>query len=84
MENFHNFDSENLESVITVSQIKSHIDVFVDVKNAATKFEILANIACFLEHYSETEKGIKFLDNLSKIDSQKDIFDAIVDEFNQH
>jgi hypothetical protein len=84
VENFHNFDSENLESVITVSQIKSHIDVFVDVKNAATKFEILANIACFLEHYSETEKGIKFLDNLSKIDSQKDIFDAIVDEFNQH
>lgn len=84
VESFHVFNSKKLESVITISQIKSHIDEFVDVKNAATKFEILANIACFLEHYSETEKGINFLNNLSKINSPKDTFDTIVDEFNQH
>lgn len=84
VENFHAFDSTKLESVITVSQIKSHIDAFVDIKDAATKFEILANIACFLEHYSETEKGMNFLDTLSKVNSPKDTFDAIVDEFNQH
>ncbi len=84
VENFHAFDNAKLESVISVSQMKSHIDAFVDVKNAATKFEILANVACFLEHYSETEKGMNFLKNLSKVNSPKETFDAIVDEFNQH